>query len=320
MKVVVLDGATAIGTELNFDRFADFGEVVYYPKTAPDQLAARAGDADAVIVNKFEMNAQALDCCPNLRYIGLTSTGYNVVDLDECRKRGVEVCNVPAYSSSAVAQHVFALLLEIYNQVGRHNRRVHEGDWQNCEQFCFYEQNLHECAGKTIGIIGFGGIGKRVAALAHAFEMQVLVHTRTVRAEDQAAYPYVTYCSFDELLAQSDIVTLHCPLNADNAGMMNHEAFAKMKDGAILLNASRGGLIVEEAFAQALSSGKLFAGGVDVASVEPIAPTNPLLTAPNLWITPHSAWAPVETRARLLDIVYQNLEAFAAGHPQNSVL
>lgn len=320
MKIVVLDGATAIGTELSFDAFQALGDVSYYPNTTPDQIAARAGDAEAVLVNKVVFDQKALDACPKLRYIGLTSTGFNVVDLDECRKRGIEVCNVPAYSSSAVAQQIFAYLLEIYNKVSRHDARVKQGDWQNCDQFCFYEPQMHETMGKTIGIVGFGGIGKRVASLAHAFEMKVLVHTRTVRESDREAYPFVTFCTLEELLAKSDVVTLHCPLNASSEGMMNENAFRQMKDGAIFFNASRGPLVVEQALADALNSGKLSAAAVDVASIEPIRADNPLLTAKNILITPHSAWAPVETRARLLEIVYQNLEAFQNGHPQNSVL
>lgn len=320
MKIVVLDGATAIGTELSFDAFSALGEVTYYDKSTQEEIGARAGDAEAVIINKVVFDKEALDACPRLRYIGLTSTGYNVVDLDECRRRGIEVCNVPAYSSSAVAQHVFAFLLEIYNRVARHDARVKAGEWEHCEQFCFYESNLHETTGKTLGIVGFGGIGKRVAELAHAFEMKVLTYTRTVRDADRAAYPYVTFCSLEELLAQSDVVTLHCPLNAASQGLMNHRTIGLMKDGAILLNASRGPLVEEQALADALNSGKLAAAAVDVVSVEPILADNPLLHAKNILITPHSAWAPVETRARLLGVVFDNLKAFLEGHPQNSVL
>ena len=277
----------------------------------------RIADADAVLTNKVPIKEELLAACPNIKYIGTLSTGYNIIDLEACKSRGIPVCNVPSYSTEAVAQFTMALLLEICHHVGEHSDIVHSGGWERSVDFCFWNYPLIELSSKTIGIIGFGKIGQEVAKLANAFDMKVLAYSRTEYEEGKKLAEYV---DLDTLLAKSDIISLHCPLFPETRGIINSEKIAKMKDGAILLNTSRGPLIVEEDVANALNSEKLYYYATDVASREPIRSDNPLLKAKNCIITPHIAWAAKETRARLVGIVYDNLKVYIEGKLQNNVV
>lgn len=313
MKIVILDGHALNPGDLSWDALKKFGTVSYYDRTPTEAEAIqRIGDAEIVLTNKVPITDSLLAACPNIRLICVLATGYNVVDCKATRARNIPVCNVPSYSTEAVAQFTFALLLELCNQVGLHNQSVHAGEWTSCPDFCYWKMPLMELSGKTIGIIGYGRIGKAVGKIASAMGMKVLTHSRTQRHGE-------THVSLDELLANSDVVTLHCPLFPETQGIINTETIAKMKDGAILINTSRGPLIDEKAVADALSCGKLRGAAVDVVSREPIPGDSPLLTAPNCIITPHIAWAPLETRQRLLDCVIDNIQCFLDGHPQNVV-
>lgn len=317
MKIVILDGHAVNPGDLSYDYLQEFGEVIYYDRTATkEETIARIGDADIILLNKVPITAEILDACPTLKLICVQATGYNVVDVEAARKRNVTVCNVPAYSTDAVAQFTFALLLELCCQVGHHNRAVHQGRWSACPDFCFWDTPLMELAGKTLGIIGFGRIGMAVAKIAKAMGMQVIAHSRTRRAEGESLAEYV---DLDTLFARSDIISLHCPLTAENTGMINAEAIGKMKDGAILINTARGALVDEEALAQALRSGKLRGAAADVVTTEPIPADSPLLTAPNCILTPHMAWAPLETRKRILACTDASIRGFLSGKKVNTV-
>lgn len=319
MKIVILDAYTTNPGDLSWERFKKFGELTVYDRGIKNDLQEsidRIQDADVVLTNKVPIKEELLEACPNIKYIGTLSTGYNIIDLDACRTRGIPVCNVPSYSTSAVAQFTMALLLEVCHHVGEHNNIVHSGGWERSVDFCFWNYPLIELSSKTIGIIGFGKIGQEVAKLAAAFGMKVLAYSRTEYEEGRKLAEYV---DLDTLLASSDIVSLHCPLFPETRGIINNEKIAKMKDGAILLNTSRGPLIVEEDVANALNSDKLYYYATDVASREPIRSDNPLLTAKNCIITPHIAWAAKETRERLVGIVYENLKAYTEGKVQNNV-
>jgi len=319
MKIVILDAYTTNPGDLSWERFKEFGELTVYDRGIKNDLQEsidRIRDADVVLTNKVPIKEELLEACPNIKYIGTLSTGYNIIDLDACRTRGIPVCNVPSYSTSAVAQFTMALLLEVCHHVGEHNNIVHSGGWERSVDFCFWNYPLIELSSKTIGIIGFGKIGQEVAKLAAAFGMKVLAYSRTEYEEGRKLAEYV---DLDTLLASSDIVSLHCPLFPETRGIINNEKIAKMKDGAILLNTSRGPLIVEEDVANALNSDKLYYYATDVASREPIRSDNPLLKAKNCIITPHIAWAAKETRERLVGIVYENLKAYTEGKVQNNV-
>ena len=315
MKIVILDGFASNPGDLSWEELAAQGELTVYERTAAQEAAERIGDAEIVFLNKTPIRAETLERCPNVKMIGILATGYNIVDIAACKERGIPVCNVPGYSTMAVAQMTFALLLEMSQQVGLHSAAVYQGRWERNPDFCFWDAPLTELAGKTFGIIGYGAIGKAVGRIAQAFGMQLLVTARTEKPVPEAA----EYVSLDELLRRSDIVSLHCPQTAENAGMIGQAALEKMKEGAILLNTARGGLIDEAAVADALKKGKLAFYGADVVSREPILPENPLLTAPNCFLTPHIAWAPTQTRQRLHRIAAENLRAFLAGQPQNVV-
>lgn len=319
MKIVILDAYTTNPGDLSWERFKEFGKLTVYDRGIKNDLQEsidRIQDADVVLTNKVPIKEELLEACPNIKYIGTLSTGYNIIDLDACRTRGIPVCNVPSYSTSAVAQFTMALLLEVCHHVGEHNNIVHSGGWERSVDFCFWNYPLIELSSKTIGIIGFGKIGQEVAKLAAAFGMKVLAYSRTEYEEGRKLAEYV---DLDTLLASSDIVSLHCPLFPETRGIINNENIAKMKDGAILLNTSRGPLIVEEDVANALNSDKLYYYATDVASREPIRSDNPLLKAKNCIITPHIAWAAKETRERLVGIVYENLKAYTEGKVQNNV-
>ena len=315
MKIVILDAYAANPGDLSWDEFAALGELTVYDRTAQEDAAARIGDAEVVFINKVRLTDDIFAACPNLKLVSILATGYNIVDLAAAKRRGITVCNVPGYSTRAVVQMTFALLLEICQQVGLHSGAVHTGRWQTCPDFCFWDRPLIELDGKTMGIVGYGAIGSAVGTVAQAFGMKLLVTARHERPVPEGA----RFVSLPELLAQSDVVSLHCPQTAENARMIDAGALAQMKDGAILLNTARGGLLDEQAVADALRSGKLLAAGMDVVSAEPIHADNPLLTAPNCFLTPHIAWAPLETRRRLQAISAENLRAFLAGKPQNVV-
>lgn len=315
MKIVILDAYAANPGDLSWDEFAALGELTVYDRTAQEYAAARIGDAEVVFINKVRLTDDIFAACPNLKLVSILATGYNIVDLAAAKRRGITVCNVPGYSTRAVVQMTFALLLEICQQVGLHSGAVHTGRWQTCPDFCFWDRPLIELDGKTIGIVGYGAIGSAVGTVAQALGMKLLVTARHEKPVPEGA----RFVSLPELLAQSDVVSLHCPQTPENARMIDAGALAQMKDGAILINTARGGLLDEQAVADALRSGKLLAAGMDVVSAEPIRADNPLLTAPNCFLTPHIAWAPLETRRRLQAISAENLRAFLAGKPQNVV-
>ena len=315
MKIVILDAYAANPGDLSWDEFAALGDLTVYDRTAQEDAAARIGDAEVVFINKVRLTDDIFAACPNLKLVSILATGYNIVDLAAAKRRGITVCNVPGYSTRAVVQMTFALLLEICQQVGLHSGAVHTGRWQTCPDFCFWDWPLIELDGKTMGIVGYGAIGSAVGTVAQALGMKLLVTARHEKPVPEGA----RFVSLPELLAQSDVVSLHCPQTAENARMIDAGALAQMKDGAILLNTARGGLLDEQAVADALRSGKLLAAGMDVVSAEPIRADNPLLTAPNCFLTPHIAWAPLETRRRLQAISAENLRAFLAGKPQNVV-
>lgn len=315
MKIVVLDGYASNPGDLSWDAFRAFGELTVYDRTAPEEAIGRIGDAEIVLLNKTPLGKDVFEACPNLQLVSILATGYNIVDIQAARAHGVTVCNVPGYSTGAVAQMTFALLLEITQQVGLHSAAVFAGEWQNNPDFCFWRKPLTELAGKTMGLIGFGAIGQAVGKIALAFGLRLLVTARHEREVPDGA----EFVDLDTLLRKSDVISLHCPLTAENLHMINAPTLAKMKDGAILLNTARGGLLDEQAVADALQSGKLAGFGADVVSGEPIAADNPLLTAPNCFLTPHIAWAPYETRLRLHRISADNIRLFLAGMPQNAV-
>jgi len=316
MKIVILDGNTANPGDLSWEAFKELGDLKVYERTPADKVIERIGDAEIVFVNKTTINAEIMAACPNMKYIGVLATGYNVIDTQSAKDRGITVTNIPTYGTEAVGQFTIALLLEICHRIGHHDAAVKEGKWQNHTDFCFWDYPLMMLAGKTIGMLGFGRIGQNTGKIASALGMRVIAYDEKPSDTGKAIAEYV---SLDDLLKQSDIISLHCPLFPSTEGIINKDSIAKMKDGVILLNSSRGGLIVEQDVADALNSGKIYAAGVDVVTVEPITADNPLLKAKNCIITPHIAWAPRESRQRLLDIAVDNLKAFMAGKPQNVV-
>ena len=316
MKIVILDGYTENPGDLSWDGFAALGELTVYDRTPADQILSRIGDAEIVITNKTPLPRETFAACPGMRYVGVLATGYNVVDIEAAKEKGIPVTNIPTYGTTAVAQMVFALLLEICHHVGDHSKAVHRGEWTSCPDFCFWNTPLIELAGKTMGIIGFGRIGQNTAQIARAFGLRVLAYDEYPNDAARALGDYVT---LDELLAQSDIVSLHCPLFPSTEGIINKDSIAKMKDGVILINTSRGPLVEQADLAQALNSGKVYAAGLDVVATEPIRADNPLLSAKNCIITPHIAWAPKESRARLMEIAVNNLKAFLEQKPVNVV-
>ena len=320
MKIVVLDGYTENPGDLSWSGFEGLGEFTVYDRGSEmdkeGEAIARIGDAEIVITNKTPITKRVLDSCPSIRYIGVLATGYNVVDYTYAAKQGIPVTNVPGYGTDTVAQFTFALLLEICHHVAHHSEAVHVGRWEQCADFCFCDYPQIELAGKTMGIIGFGRIGQKVGIIAKAYGMRVLAYSPH---EYERGKAIGTYVNLETLLAESDIISLHCPLFPETEGIINQGTIAKMKDGVIILNNGRGPLIVEQDLADALNSGKVQAAGVDVVSVEPIKGDNPLLTAKNCFITPHIAWATKEARQRIMDCAVQNLKAYLAGKPENVV-
>ena len=311
MKIVVLDGYAANPGDLSWDALAALGELTVYDRTAAADTAARIADADMALTNKTLITRELMADAPKLKYVGVLATGYNVVDVAAAKELGVTVTNIPAYSTDSVAQMVFALLLEICHHVGHHSAAVHAGRWTANKDFCFWGYPLMELAGKTMGIIGYGRIGKKVAEIARCFGMKVVAWTRTPKDPECV--------SLDELLAQSDVISLHCPLFPETKNLINAETIAKMKDGAILINTSRGPVVNDADLRAALDSGKLMAFGADVSTVEPIPADNPLLGCDKVIFTPHFAWATLEARTRLMDIAVKNAQAFISGKPVNVV-
>lgn len=312
--IVILDGYTLNPGDLGWEGFEAFGDVTIYDRTEQQQILSRIGSADIVITNKTPLDAQTIAMAPNLKYIGVLATGYNVVDIEAARRRGVVVTNIPTYGTDAVAQFAFAMLLEIAHHVQHHSDAVKEGRWTNHQDFCFWDYPLIELAGKTMGIIGYGRIGQATARIARAFGMQVIAYDVSQQSGNSDVY-----VDLDTLLGSSDVISLHCPLFESTRGIINKDSIARMKDGVILLNNSRGPLVVEQDLADALNSGKVYAAGLDVVSEEPIKADNPLLSAKNCLITPHISWAPKESRQRLMDIAVENLKAFLEGKPQHVV-
>lgn len=311
-KIVILDGYTENPGDLSWAPFEALGEVTVFDRTPVDQIIPHIGSAEIVITNKTPLRRETLDACPSIRYIGVLATGYDVVDVQAARERGIPVTNVPAYGTSAVGQYAIAMLLEICHHVAHHAQAVRDGRWQSCPDWCFWDYPLIELDGKTMGVIGFGRIGRQTARIAKAMGMHILAYDNNPCDEGRAIGDYV---SLDALYAQSDVIALHCPLFPETRGMICKESIAKMKDGVILLNNSRGPLINEQDLADALESGKVYAAGLDVVSTEPIAGDNPLLHAKNCFITPHISWASRESRARIMDMAANNLSQWLAGTP-----
>lgn len=316
MKIVILDGYTENPGDLSWGAFEEYGKLTVYDRTSTDQIASRIGESEIVYTNKTPITEETMELCKNIRYIGVLATGYNVVDVEAARARNIPVCNIPAYGSDAVGQFAIAMLLEICHHVAHHSDAVHVGRWEACPDFCFWDYPLIELAGKTMGIIGFGRIGQVTGRIAKALGMDVLAHDCAPNASGEAIG---TYVSMERVIQEADVISLHCPLTPETQGIINRDTIARMKDGVILLNNSRGPLIVETDLAEALNSGKIFAAGLDVVSQEPIRADNPLLSAKNCIITPHISWAPRESRQRLMNIAVENLAAFLRGEPVNMV-
>ena len=319
MKIVILDGYTENPGDLSWDALAALGDLTVYDRsspTDPQEVIHRIGDAEIVITNKTPITRAVLDACPSVRFISVLATGYNIVDTFCAKERNIPVSNVPTYGTAAVGQFTIALLLEICHHVAHHSETVFAGKWERCPDFCYWDYPLIELDGKTMGIIGFGRIGQATGRIAKALGMRVLATGSRPCPEGSAI---AEYTDLDTLLAASDVIALHCPLFPETAGIINRETIAKMEDGVILLNSSRGGLIVEQELADALNSGKVAAAGLDVVSTEPIQGSNPLLKAKNCIITPHIAWAPLESRQRIMDCTVENVKAFLAGQPVHTV-
>lgn len=319
MKIVVLDGYTLNPGDLNWDGVKQFGELTVHDRTgfAPENVIKTIGDADVIFTNKTPLPKAVLENVPSVKYIGVLATGYNVVDTAAAKELGIKVTNIPTYGTSAVAQFTFALLLELCHHAGYHSEAVKNGDWTKSADFCFWNYPLIELAGKNMGLIGFGRIGQATAKIAQAFGLNVL-------AFDSYQNPALLsdtcrYVSLDELLANSDIISLHCPLSDSTKEIINKNTISKMKNGVMIINTSRGPLVDEQDLCDSLNSGKVAGAAVDVVSAEPIAATNPLLKAKNCIITPHIAWAPKESRTRLMNIAVENLAAYTAGKPVNIV-
>ena len=319
MKIVVLDGYTENPGDLSWAPLEALGEVTVYDRTSYVEdpiIAERIGDAEIVVMNKTPISKETIDKCPNMKAIAVLATGYNVVDYNYAKEKGIPVMNVPTYGTASVSQFSIALLLEICHHIGHHSKSVHDGNWATNKDWCYWDYPLIELEGKTIGIIGFGRIGQAEGRIAKALGMNVLAYDLYPNDSGKAIGEYV---DLDTLLAKSDVVSLHCNLTPENTGLINKDTIAKMKDGAILINNARGQLINEQDVADALNSGKLGAAGLDVVYTEPIKADNPLLKAKNCIITPHISWAPKESRQRIMDITADNIKAFLAGSPVNVV-
>lgn len=318
MKIVLLDSYTENPGDLSWNEIEKLGEFVCYDRTPNDdaEIAKRIGDAEIVLTNKTPISRSVLEKCPNVRFIAVLATGYNVVDCGFAAERGIPVSNVPTYGTAAVGQFAIALLLEVCHHVAAHSDAVHAGRWASCPDWCFWDYPLIELDGKTMGIIGFGKIGQTTGRIAKSMGMRILA---TGSRPNDSGREIAEYTDLDTLLAESDVIALHCPLFPSTQGIINRDTIAKMKDGVIIINNSRGPLIVEQDLADALNSGKVFAAGLDVVSTEPITPDNPLLSAKNCLITPHISWAPKESRQRIMNATAENIAAFISGTPINVV-
>ena len=353
MKAVLLEADAVNPGDMTWDPITSIVDTTIYNNTTEDDKYEHIGDADIVFLNKVKMDEELFERCPNIRYIGVCATGYNVIDMEAARRHGVTVTNVPAYSTESVAQLTWGLILESVCHISLHNESVHKGDWIKSDVFCYWLAPVTELFGKTIGVVGYGNIGRRVCEIAGAFNMNVLVHTahpekyideknmqqhavenhkpspmgegalRADEGEISACFSKyntnIKFVDLDTLLSESDIISLHCPLTSETEGIINKGNIDKMKDGVIIINVSRGGLVVERDLAEALIDGKVSAAGVDVVAVEPMKEDNPLLKAPNITITPHMAWASLDARKRLVDVVAGNFKAFLEGRKENVV-
>lgn len=318
MKIVILDGYVENPGDLSWSPLEQLGDLTVYDRTPndPKEILRRIGDAEIVYTSKTPLSAATLQACPNLRFICVMATGYNIIDVAAANQQGITVCNIPTYGTNAVGQFAIALLLEICHHIGHHNQAVHEGRWASCIDWCFWDYPLIELTGKTMGILGLGRIGQATGRIAKALGMHILAFDTSPNDSGREIAEYV---SLDTLLAESDVISVHCPLFEDTRGIICKANIDKMKDGVILLNNSRGPLVVEQDLADALNSGKVYAAGLDVVAIEPIQPDNPLLSAKNCIITPHISWASKESRQRLLDIAVDNLRQFLNGTPINTV-
>jgi len=314
MNIVATDGYALNPGDLRWDSISTLGELAVYERTAPEEILDRCFNADIVLTNKVPFSRETLSQLPNLKMIGVLATGYNIIDTAAARERGIKVCNVPDYSSASVAQHTFAFILEYATQVGLHSSSVHNGDWVTCKDFSYALTPLIEIAGKTIGLVGFGNIGRKVAEIANAFGMKVIYHTP--KPKDVSVGEYV---SLEDLFTQSDFISLHLPLKPENKGFVNRQLISKMKQGAFIINTSRGPLINEADLAEALNNETIAGAGIDVLSVEPPDAANPLLTAKNCFLTPHNAWMSREARERIISTTYNNIQGFQNGKPVNVV-
>ena len=318
MKIVVLDGYTENPGDLSWKGLEALGELTVYDRTTGGitETIDRIGDAQAVYTNKTPLPREVFEACPSIRFVGVLATGYNVIDIEAARERNIPVANVPSYGTDAVGQFAIGMLLEICHHIGHHNQAVHEGAWEKNPDWCFWDYPLIELAGKTMGVVGFGRIGQATGRMAKALGMRVIANDKY---ESESGRAIAAYVDRETLFRESDVIALHCPLFPDTEGLINRENIGKMKDGVIILNNSRGQLVVEEDLAEALNSGKVYAAGLDVVSTEPIRGDNPLLRARNCIITPHISWAPKESRARLMEIAVGNLRAFLDGETVNVV-
>lgn len=314
MQIVVLDGYTENPGDLSWDGLEELGDLTVYDRTPTEFIEDRIGNAEMVITNKTPISRETMKRCPDMKYIGVLATGYNVIDVKAAEEQGIIVTNIPTYGTAAVGQYTIALLLELCHHIGHHSQAVHDGRWENNIDWCFWDYPLIELAGKTMGIIGFGRIGETTGKIAAALGMQILAYD-TIKKETDVA----EYVELEELFQRSDVIVLHCPLFENNKEMINRESISKMKDGVIIINDSRGGLIREQDLADALNSGKVFGAAVDVVSTEPIRGDNPLLKAKNCLITPHIAWASKESRERLMSIAVENAQAYINGQPIHTV-
>lgn len=322
MKIVILDGYTLNPGDLSWQPLEEFGEVEIYDQTNEADILKRSEGADILLTNKTPLNREIIESLENLKYIGILATGFNVVDLKAAAENEIVVTNAPGYSTDSVAQFTFALILEAAHHVGEHNRAVKEKEWSRSDYFCFWNYPLIELKAKRLGIIGFGSIGQKTAELAQAFGMEVLAHDRSPQkkiADPEISTENIKFLSLNELYQSSDIITLHCPLTDSNSKMINKKSISKMKDGVIIVNTARGGLIDEKDLAVALKSGKVQTAAVDVLSSEPPETSNPLLNSANTIITPHIAWAAKEARENLMEIVVENIRCFMADDPINKV-
>jgi len=319
MKIVVLDGYTLNPGDLDWEGIKKLGDLTVLDRIdhSPSAVIEAIGDAEIIYTNKTPLPKEVLNNVPSVKYIGVLATGYNVVDVDCAKECGIQVTNIPTYGTAAVAQFTLALLLEMCHRIGDHDAAVKNGEWASCPDFCFWKHPLIELSGKTMGFIGFGRIGQATAKLAQAFGLNLLVFNRSQNPD--MISDTCQYASLDDVLAKSDIISLHCPLTEDTQGIINQSTIGKMKDGVMIINTARGPLIVEQDLKDALETGKVAAAAIDVASVEPILADNPLLTAKNCIMTPHIAWASKEARQRLMNSTVENLEAFLGGNPINVV-